>query len=85
MAPVRGIGRPPNSQLICTLKKINSRQHGRAPFPKIDRHACFIVKDANGIAVSYVCLESETGRRVAAGRRISKRVSSCMPDSLRLG
>jgi hypothetical protein len=66
MAPVRGIGTPPNSQLICTLKKINSRQHGRAPFPKIDRHAGFIVKDANGFAVSYVYFEDEPGRRAAA-------------------
>jgi hypothetical protein len=66
--------------------KENKFQTPRAPpFPKIDRHACFIVKDANCPAVSYACLESETGRRVAAGKRISKRVSSCMPYSLRLG
>ena len=46
IAPVRGIGTPPNSELICSLKKTNSRGHGRLPpFSKIDRHACFIVKD----------------------------------------
>jgi len=56
--------------------KENKFQTTRAPpFPRIDRHVCFIVKDANCLAVSYVCPESETGRRVAAG----------MPDSLRLG
>jgi endo-1,4-beta-D-glucanase Y len=30
-------------------------------------NACFIVKDANGLEVSYVYFEDEPGRRTAAG------------------
>jgi hypothetical protein len=36
--------------------------------------ACFIVKDANGLAVSYVYFESEPGRRAAANLSVSKTV-----------
>jgi hypothetical protein len=39
--------------------KENKFQTTRAPpFPKIDRHACFIVKDANSFAVSVPGLDS---------------------------
>jgi hypothetical protein len=31
-------------------------------------NACFIVKDANGVAVSYVYFEDDPGRRAAANR-----------------
>ena len=30
-------------------------------------HACFVVRDANGQALSYVYYEQEPGRRTAAG------------------
>jgi hypothetical protein len=30
------------------------------------QHACFIVKDANGVAVAYIYYEEEPGRRAAA-------------------
>ena len=34
------------AKLICSLKKTSFIGHGRLPpFSKIDRHACFIVKD----------------------------------------
>ena len=62
IAPVRGIGTPPNSRLSCSLKKINSRRgYGRPPFFE-DRptHACFIVKN---IRVGLCLLP---GRRSAA-------------------
>jgi hypothetical protein len=67
------------------LKENKFQQYGRLPFPKIDRHASFIVKDANGFAVSFVYFEDEPGRRAAAGprmkpaglRRILPSCSSC--------
>jgi hypothetical protein len=37
------------------------------PWTFEDRNsACFIVKDANGVAVAYVYYEEEPGRRTAA-------------------
>src|ERR1700730_8112069 len=49
IAPVGGIGTPPNSRLSCSLKKINSRRVRSSPLSsRVDRHACFIVKDKNG-------------------------------------
>jgi hypothetical protein len=41
----------------------------RFPLPwtfEESNNACFIVKDANGLAVSYVHFEEEPGRRAAA-------------------
>jgi hypothetical protein len=50
---------------------------------------CFIVRDANGQALSYVYYESETGRRSAAellnkdeARRIAASVCIAMPPRL---
>jgi hypothetical protein len=37
------------------------------PWDVEDNGACFIVKDANGQALSYVYYEAEPGRRTAAG------------------
>ena len=51
--------------------------------------ACFIVKDANGLAVAYVYYEEEPGRRKAANlmtkeeaRRIAANVAK-LPELLR--
>jgi hypothetical protein len=37
------------------------------PWDLEDNGACFIVRDANGQALSYVYYENEPGRRTAAG------------------
>ena len=39
------------------------------PDPKLDRHWCYIVRDANGHALAYVYFEDETWRSTAVGRR----------------
>jgi len=36
------------------------------PWDIEDNGSCFIVRDANGQALSYVCYENELGRRPAA-------------------
>jgi hypothetical protein len=71
------------------LKENKFQQYGRLPFPKIDRHASFIVKDANGFAVSFVYFEDEPGRRAAANlmtkdeaRRIAAGIAR-LPELLR--
>jgi endo-1,4-beta-D-glucanase Y len=50
-------------------------------------NACFVVKDANGFAVSFVYFENEAGRRTAAklmtkdeARRIAANIAR-LPDS----
>ena len=59
------------------------------PWTVEDHLACFIVKDANGLAVSYVYFESEPGRRAAANlmtkddaRRIAAGIAP-LPELLR--
>jgi hypothetical protein len=47
----------------------NSNAPRRFPVPwtfEDNNNACFIVKDANGVAVAYVYYEEELGRRAAA-------------------
>ena len=60
IAPVRGIGTPPNSRLSCSLKQIPEGGTVVPPSSRIDRHACFIVKN---IRVGLCLLP---GRRSAA-------------------
>jgi endo-1,4-beta-D-glucanase Y len=51
--------------------------------------ACFIVKDANGVAVAYVYYEEEPGRRAAANlmtKEEARRIAAIivkLPDLLR--
>jgi hypothetical protein len=58
------------------------------PWDIEDNGACFIVRDANGQALSYLYYENEPGRRTAAGlltrdeaRRIAINVAK-LPDLL---
>jgi hypothetical protein len=60
----------------------------KPPWDIEDNGACFIVRDANGQALSYVYYENEPGRRTAAGlltrdeaRRIAINVAK-LPDLL---
>ena len=67
-----------------------SPRHFPAPWTFEDHNdACFIVKDANGLAVAYVYYEEEPGRRKAANlmtkeeaRRIAANVAK-LPELLR--
>jgi hypothetical protein len=43
------------------------RRRFTPPWDLEDNGACFIVRDANGQALSYVYYENEPGRRTAAG------------------
>jgi hypothetical protein len=66
-------------------------QPGRFPPPwDIEEHnrSCFIVRDNNGQALAYVCLETEPGRQTAAGlltrdeaRRIAANIAK-LPELL---
>jgi hypothetical protein len=60
------------------------------PWDLEDNGACFIVRDANGQALSYVYYENEPGRRTAAGlltrdeaRRIAINIAK-MPELLKV-
>jgi hypothetical protein len=52
------------------------------PWDIEDNGACFIVRDANGQALSFVYYENEPGRRAAAGFRIALNVAK-LPELLR--
>jgi hypothetical protein len=43
------------------------RRRFSPPWDIEDNGACFIIRDANGQALSYVYYENEPGRRTAAG------------------
>jgi endo-1,4-beta-D-glucanase Y len=68
----------------------SASRHFSVPWTFEDHNdACFIVKDANGLAVAYVYYEEEPGRRKAANlmtkeeaRRIAANVAK-LPELLR--
>ena len=61
-----------------------------APANRRTNDACFIVKDRNGFALSYVYYEDEPGRRTASNlmtrdetRRVANNIAK-LPDVLRI-
>jgi len=78
---LEGVGREPRRSAICLS----------SPLWIVEEHnnACFIVKDANGQALSYVYFEEEPGRRAAAklltrdeARRVAANIVK-LPELLR--
>jgi hypothetical protein len=53
------------------------KRDGRPPLSAAWNNACFIVKDANGVALSYVHFENEPGRRTAANLMTKDEARKC--------
>jgi hypothetical protein len=54
-------------RLRLPLRRMMPSRRFTPPWDIEDNGACFIVRDANGQALSYVYYENEPGRRTAAG------------------